>query len=460
MSQPRKAIAIWDVGKTNAKICALDAETGKVLEDRSQGFSALAGPPYLHLDTEGLWTWFKENIAELGERHRFGSIVATAHGATAALISDGALVLPVLDYEDTGPDEIEDEYSKFRPPFSETLSPPLPCGINYGRSLFWQSSAFPKEFAATDFIISYVQYWSWRMCGVAATECTTIGSHSDLWNPEGRKYSSLVGKLGWERLFPPIRRADEVLGKISAGLAKETGLPDDCQIYCGIHDSNASLLPWLVSRKPPFTVASTGTWVINLSVGASTEKMDPERDCASNVSMYGDPVATSRWMGGREYANITGGSSNTATVDDLMEVLDDERLILLPNQGGQAGPYQYNDDTPNEAIKDAPERLRLAAAALYCALMLDVTLDLCDTTGPTIVEGSFAKNDLLLGVVASLRHGDDLLASEDATGTTTGAARLVLPDLPSPSTRKVAPLLDQTRIVACKRRWLERISSC
>jgi len=33
-------------------------------------------------------------------------------------------------------------------------------------------------------------------------------------------------------------------------------------VFCGVHDSNASLLPHLGSRQAPFTIVSTGTWVI------------------------------------------------------------------------------------------------------------------------------------------------------------------------------------------------------
>ncbi len=460
MPGPGKAVAVWDVGKTNAKICVLDPVEGRVLEDRSKAVAALPGPPYSHLDTESLWSWFKESAAELAQGHDIGSIVTTAHGASAALLAeDGSLALPVLDYEDEGPEEAEEEYAKVRPPFSETLSAPLPCSINYGRGLHWLSLRFPEEFARARQVTSYTQYWSWRLCGVAATECTTIGSHSDLWNPPEGRFSSLVAKMGWERLFPPMRRADEVLGTLLPEVADETGLPPDCSVRCGIHDSNASLLPWLVSRKPPFTVSSTGTWVINLAVGASTDGLDPARDCTTNVSMYGDPVVTTRWMGGREHALITEGAGGEAGAGDLKAAMESEGLMLLPNQGGQAGPFIDRGQDPNEELRSAPGPIRRAAAALYCALMLDVSLDLCNNTGDVIVEGAFSRNELLLRIAAALRPGADVLVSEDVTGTTTGAARLAAPDLPAPRTRRVEPLDSGEALLAYRKRWLEQASA-
>ena len=456
MSRQQKTVAIWDIGKTNVKLCVLDPRDCTVLDETSKGFDPLPGPPYQHIDAGGIWQWFMERISLLATRHEIGSIVVTAHGATAALVDEHGLVMPILDYEDDGPEETEKEYAKVRPPFSETLSAPLPGSINFGRGLFWLSQKHPAEFSKALHALSYVQYWSWRLSGVAATECTTMGSHSDLWRPEGKSFSSLVEKLGWKKLFPAMRRADEILGFVKESFAKETGLPADCAVYCGIHDSNASLLPWLVSKKPPFTVSSTGTWVINLSVGASTTGLDPKRDCTTNVSMYGDPVPTSRWMGGREYANITGCSTKSANANDLKKALSDPALMLLPNQGGQAGPFSCCGNAPNKTLDNAPECLRLASATLYCALMLDITLDLCSKDAEVVIDGAFAKNDLLLRTVATLRQGKKLHACKAATGTIFGAARLVNPSLPAPPTYTVPPLDGFGELVDYKANWLEQ----
>ncbi len=70
--------------------------------------------------------------------------------------------------------------------------------------------------------------------------------------------------------------------------------------------SNASLLPHLASRKPPFTIVSTGTWVILMAPGLSIEGLDPTDDTLANVDVEGRPVATARFMGGREYSMIAG----------------------------------------------------------------------------------------------------------------------------------------------------------
>ncbi|MBF2735345.1 MAG: hypothetical protein ISN26_04575, partial [Betaproteobacteria bacterium AqS2] len=365
--------------------------------------------------------------------------------------------LPVYDYEDLAADEAEAEYAKLRPPFAETFSPPLPGGLNYGKSLFWQARSFPEEFARARHILSYAQYWSWMLCGVAATECTTIGSHSDLWRPREGRFSSLPARLGWEKLFPPLRRADEVLGTIRPELAQAIGVNPDVRVACGIHDSNASLLPWL-GRAQPFSIASTGTWVINFALGASLDALDPARDCASNVSIRNEPVPSSRWMGGREFGLLVGDGDPAASAEDLAAALDREECMVLPNQGGQGGPFQGWPDMPAGDLAGAlGERGAAAAAALYCALMLDVTLDLVASAGDVIIEGSFARNELLAALLAALRPGQDVYVSEDQTGTTNGALRLLAPKLPPPAAAKVAPLAAPAPVLAHRERWRARL---
>ena len=69
-------------------------------------------------------------------------------------------------------------------------------------------------------------------------------------------------------------------------------------------------------------------------------------------------------------------------------------------------------------------RGRAALAALYCALVTDVSLGLIGARGVIVVDGPFAANRLYLGVLAALRPGDQVFASECADGPTLGAAAL------------------------------------
>ena len=99
-------------------------------------------------------------------------------------------------------------YDAARPAFDETGSPRLPLGLNLGAQLYWQFQTFAQAKAASA-ILPYPQYWAFRLCGVAATEATSLGAHTDLWNPRLRDLSSLVDRQGWRQLMPPVRGPGE-----------------------------------------------------------------------------------------------------------------------------------------------------------------------------------------------------------------------------------------------------------
>ncbi len=69
----------------------------------------------------------------------------------------------MLDYEHDGPDALAAEYDAVRPPFSETGSPRLPLGLNLGAQIFWQERRFPERFANVAAILTYPQYWTFRL---------------------------------------------------------------------------------------------------------------------------------------------------------------------------------------------------------------------------------------------------------------------------------------------------------
>ena len=153
-----------------------------------------------------------------------------------------------MDYEFDGFGAIDADYDAARPPFEETLSPPLPRGLNLGRQIFYLERNFPAEFAGARAFLAYPQYL------VVAPE-RRHGVRGDLARrphrslaPERGRLSSLVDRLGWRRLFPPMRRAWDTLGPLRPEIAAATGLAPDVRVVCGAHDSNASLVPHLVSR--------------------------------------------------------------------------------------------------------------------------------------------------------------------------------------------------------------------
>jgi sugar (pentulose or hexulose) kinase len=331
-----------------------------------------------------------------------------------------ALAAPVMDYEFAGVEEIEPDYANIRPPFSESLSPRVTAGLNLGRQLAYQKWRCPELFAQAKHFVAYPQYWAWRLTGIAASEVTSLGSHTDLWAPRQGRVSSLVEALGVENLIPPLRRAFDPLGPIKPEIAAATGLAPETRVHCGVHDSNAALLPYLVSREAPFTVLSTGTWVILLSVGLSLDQLDPADDTLANVDALGRPTATGRFMGGREYAVIAGGGGNPDRA--ALERVIAAGALALPCFSGQGGPYATTKGVIRGAVADGD---RTALATLYCALVSDLMLTrMGAASGDLIVEGTFAGNLAFCQTLGALRPKQSVFAAEDTAGTARGAAML------------------------------------
>ena len=102
--------------------------------------------------------------------------------------------------------------------------------------------------------------------GVASTDVTSSGCHTDLWNPKEVRFSTLCETLQITDKMAPPKLPSDILGPILPRISELTGLRKDTPVVCGIHDSNESLLSYVLTQSRPFSVVSTGTWVIAMSI--------------------------------------------------------------------------------------------------------------------------------------------------------------------------------------------------
>jgi sugar (pentulose or hexulose) kinase len=404
---PREqAIAVVDIGKTRGKLSLWTPDGRRLAEADHLNARSAARPA--QLDVAGIAVWLKRALAEASHTAEITAIVPVAHGAAVALTA-GDAIIAALDYEAEWPAEISAAYDAERDPFSATLSPRLPGGLNVGAQLFWLERLYPDVWPRDGQALLWAQYWAWFLSGERASEETSLGCHTDLWRPAQRRFSDLAMRRGWAARLGPLRHAGDILGPVRPDLAAELGLPRGCFVHGGLHDSNAALhaargLPELAGG--PFAVVSTGTWFVCMNAGgAGPTTYDPAEDMLGNVDVDGRITPTARFIGGRDYeawmGEAVGAPSDPARLD--------EAAALTDWQG-------------------APPPLRATRTALELARRTDRALGLVAAEGPILIEGRFAPDRAFAAALARLRPGQPVYRNPLADGVAAGALRLAAPD--------------------------------
>jgi sugar (pentulose or hexulose) kinase len=401
-----RATVVLDVGKTLTK-ASLWGPTGTLVERRSRLNAKPEAGGYLALDAAGIEKWLATTLRDFSRMARIGNIIPVGHGAAAALIREGKLHAPPLDYEYPIPAAIHLEYDAHREPFLLTGSPALPAGLNLGAQLHFLQRTQPEVWRGEPTVLPWPQYWSWRLSGRAVSEVTSLGCHTDLWYPVAVSYSRTALTRGWAARFAPFARADAVVGPILAEWTERSGLPGDVNVLCGLHDSNAALLAARAAAGRAggdMTVLSTGTWFVAMRTPSNTRfaelaNLPVDRDCLVNVDLNGEPVPSARFMGGREIEILMGAEGQRIeTNDDERQVAAADAVIangtmILPTFAAGAGPYGSCSGRWLSMPRDLLQRW--AAVCLYAALLADTALDLIGSKDCLIIEGRFSACTLL-----------------------------------------------------------------
>ena len=461
-----RLIVVLDVGKTLAK-ASLWTRDGKQLAKASRPNVSQETGPYRALDAQGIENWLVDVLAGFKTFGRISAIVPVAHGAAAVVLRDGTLALPPMDYEGKIPDPVRQSYLDQRGQFSETGSPAMNDGLNLGLQLHYMEHLFPGLFEGDATILPWAQYWAWRLSGVAASEVSGFGPHTDLWAPADGKPSKLAERRGWAKRFAPLRHASDALGQLSLEWSSRTGLPADTMVLTGLHDSNAALhaaraIPEIGDNDA--TIVSTGTWFVSMRSSAVDDSvlatLREDRGCVVNVDVNNRPVPTALFMGGREIGILTGEhglrvdapAEQMAITGEVGTCLDND-IMILPCFVPDTGPFPKHRgrwiNRPQNPFAAA------AAVSLYAALMTDAALNLIGTRETILIDGRFANAEAFVRALATLRAHDNIYVGSAENDLAVGALRLVSLGLKSLNRlKRVDPLA--VSLANYREQWLER----
>jgi sugar (pentulose or hexulose) kinase len=212
------------------------------------------------------------------------------------------------------------------------------------------------------------------------------------------------------------------------------------QAGLGIHDSSASLVPYIQAAREPFILISTGTWCISMNPFNHEPLTHKEltQDCLCYLSAEGHPVKSSRFFLGHIH-------------DDFVERLESRFQVeqgaykgIRPDPGeirtlwaeGQEKGFFFQGGGPSggEVQETGMAQFRSFREA-YAWLMLDLTkravrsvqliIPEHDISKHLYITGGFAQNSFFTGFMAIAFPSKTVFISEVDHATSLGAALVI-----------------------------------
>ena len=414
MVSSKKLNIVLDIGKTNVKLTFVDSINNKTIKF----FTTKQKNIYRHgikiLNSNSIFEWALKKITYIGKKHNLDKFVCTAHGTSIALISyDDKELLACTDYEYKF-DKLFNSYKKIAPKFNESFSPFLENGLNIGQQIYYLYKKKQKLIKETKYILNYPQYIVWKLTSGFSSEISYVGCHTHLWDFKRNKLSSFVKKIKLEKKFPKIRKAWDTIGQRKIG---ESNL----KIINGIHDSNASYLYFKNSDIKNFTLVSTGTWYIIFNQKTPLKNLNPSLDMLANIDVFGKPVPTMRFMGGREYDHLMGVfkiSNKTRAIKDFSF----HDYLIYPSYASGGG---FSINKINIGFYEGLNKGQIYyLICLYISFVINFCLNQMKSSNTIILDGPITKNITIMKILSSLRKKQIVLKNKREIGTTLGATNL------------------------------------
>ena len=414
MVSSKKLNIVLDIGKTNVKLTFVDSVNNKKIKF----FKTKQKNIYRHgikiLNSNSIFEWALKKITYIGRKHNLDKFVCTAHGTSIALISyDDKELLACTDYEYKF-DKLFNSYKKIAPKFNESFSPFLENGLNIGQQIYYLYKKKQKLIKETKYILNYPQYIVWKLTSGFSSEISYVGCHTHLWDFKRNKLSSFVKKIKLEKKFPKIRKAWDTIGQRKIG---ETNL----KIINGIHDSNASYLYFKNSDIKNFTLVSTGTWYIIFNQKTPLKNLNPSLDMLANIDVFGKPVPTMRFMGGREYDHLMGVfkiSNKTRAIKNFSF----HDYLIYPSYASGGG---FSINKINIGFYEGLNKGQIYyLICLYISFVINFCLNQMKSSNTIILDGPITKNITIMKILSSLRKKQIVLKNKREIGTTLGATNL------------------------------------
>lgn len=428
----KPVIVVFDVGKTNKKLFLFD-ENYQIVFEKSARFIETAdedGFPCENLESLRLSVF--DSLAEVFRLNEFSikAVNFSSYGASFVYVGgDGKPVAPLYNYLKPYPEELSEKfYKKYggEEQFSIQTASPVLGSLNSGLQLYRLKKENPEVFSQVKYALHLPQYLSFLLTGSHYSDLTSIGCHTAMWDFEQNRYHEWIQLEGVALKLPPIVAADKVFPPLFTGTSYKIG--------CGLHDSSAALIPYLVNFNEPFVLISTGTWCISLNpfnhFNLTVDEL--KNDCLSYLQYKGRPVKASRLFSGNEYEQQVKRIATHFNVDMIKYRSIVYNPDVIKRLKGSQQQFFYEDGLKKESIfnrrdlggfKNDTEAFHQLMLDLINLQVASTQLVLKGTPVKRIfVDGGFSKNNVFMNLLAAEFKNIEVFAASMAQASAVGAA--------------------------------------
>ena len=433
-----KVIAVFDIGKTNKKILLFDKEM-KVVYMNEQKFKTTVDEDGFECDDiQLIQNWMVDTLNVIVKEEQFDiqGINFSTYGASLAYLNkEGKLLTPIYNYLKDVDSAIQSDLFEGNGGVNEfcrrTASPALGLLLNSGIQALWLKKEKPELWSQVNDVMHFPQYLSYVLTGQVTSEPTSIGCHTFMWDFDNMQYHSWVNNE--QVSLPEPVNNDTVYPANIGGKTIQTGV--------GIHDSSASLVPYLENSAKPFILVSTGTWCISMNPFNDESLTDSQlnSDCLCFLTPKKQQVKSSRLFMGHFHEKLVEKLNAHFDIDDnyyksipyqaeVVQAINEQfgnAQIFFPEglTGFDAG-INKTDLSVFSSFDQAYTRMVMELTQL-CIASVKLIIPANDTTEVLYVSGGFARNPIFLNILSEHFVGKTVLTSEIDNASALGAALVI-----------------------------------
>ena len=431
-----KVMAVFDIGKTNKKVFLWN-ESYQIVFERKQNFNEIPDEDgFLGEDLPVVRSWMLQTFAEINAlpEYQICALNFSGYGATVVFVDEkGHAVSPLYNYLKAFPEGLF-PYSNYGgdDEFARATASPILGNLNSGLQAFRVSQVGPDVWSKTRWVMHWPNFLSSIFTGNFASEITSIGCHTALWDFDKKTYHDWVTDFGLRKKLPEIAPSN------TSYLNEETNIP----VGLGLHDSSSALVPYLRVMHSPFLLLSTGTWCIAMNPFDETalSAIELKNDVLCFLQGNGKPVKAARLFAGNTHEiqikrlqeHYQASPTHYKSVEfetSYLEVLDDQ-MKNIPSV------EQAHMDYLVDCAFNARDLNKFPTYELaYVQLMIDLacqqifSLRLLLKAGTPVtkilVDGGFSKNPLYMNFLVYAFPAFEIYGAEVAQASSLGAALMM-----------------------------------